>query len=81
MIFPLQRVLIELPVLLVRHVSFLYRKKTFVNVLDLDLTFSCVSTSPQISLYRLEAVMNLTQNYLCLSGTFLIVQYLPLPSV
>ena len=42
MIFPLQRVLIELPVLLVRHVSFLSRNKTFVNVLDLDLTFSCV---------------------------------------
>ena len=55
-IFPLQKVLIELPVLLERHDllvvqenrgfldALLSRNKTPVNVLDLDLTFSCVST-------------------------------------
>ena len=41
---------------------FLSRYETPVNFLDLDLTLSCVSTSPQVSLYWMESVKNLTQN-------------------
>ena len=73
---PLQRVWFGLPVLLerldlfviqenpeiliVRRIIFLPRNTTPVNFLDICSTFSCVSTSKQVSTYWMECAMNLT---------------------
>ena len=57
----LQRVWTRLPVLDAWRISFLPQNKTPVNFLDLGSTFSCASTSPQVSPW-LERVVNLTQN-------------------
>ena len=51
---------------------------TPVNFLDLGSTFSCASTSPQVSLRWMECVMNLTQQFLCKSDKSLTGLRLPL---
>ena len=46
---------------------FLSLNKTPAKHLDLDLTVSCVNTSPQVPFHWMECVMNLTWNLLCKS--------------
>ena len=101
---PLQRVLMELPVLLGRpDLLAIDENRGFLDAqtknLTLsrnktpekhpDLTFSSVSTSPQVALYWLESVMNLTQHLglceICVSkctsfSSVVLPERVPIPS-